>query len=211
MAKKAFLVVSLAMLLIMSSCGQKEENHDEKATQATEEIAAPEYEKMYEAAKKANDYVGMNKALELSGQAYDPTHGGILHGYAYSAKTLKGEVKEGFMYILSLDKSYTNEKMEQIADAQSIGANDYVVLDYTFISDPCLQVRNSYRADDTNVRSALLDIIIAHEEKMATSWQRSKASMEQEWYVHNLSYAAGYKIERAQHVDLNNNDEVNYK
>lgn len=49
-----------------------------------------------------------------------------------------------------------------------------------------------------------------YEGKTNTLWDRSQISMENEWFIHNMSYYANYRIDHSTDVDLNNEDEYKY-
>ncbi len=214
--KILLVFLSAAIILCLSACGcEKTAPKSETAEPATEivtessEVTA--YKEMYAEAEENRDYVGMNNAQKaLKNQDFDYTHGGTIYEYDYAYTNPEGKEITGTVYFLDLPNSFSFSDAENVADKQSINENDYVVIDYTHLKDACLQVRNSYRADNYYVRSCILDIILKYDEDKNTALARTKDSMETEWYVHNLSYAAGYKIDRAQHVDLNNDDENVY-
>lgn len=206
------VVFSLIVVMSLSACGA-DVNLPEEASEPTEVAryeARVDYKAAYEEAKAMGDYVGMNKSQQMLGNSnFDYTHGGVVSTYRYSYENEGKEVK-GLVYILKLPASLTRSELEAIADKQTVGENEYVVLDLRHLTDACMQVRNSYRAESPKEMKCVIDILLKYEEKTPTSWERTKLSLESEWYVHNLSYAAGYKVERAKHVDFNNADEVTY-
>ncbi len=213
--KMLWVFLSAVVVLCLSACGCDKELDNSQVEAATEPVTECEefeaYRKLYDNAKENGDYVGMNNAQSaLENQDFDYTHGGIVSQYDYAYANSDGKEIKGMVYVLDLPDTYSRTKMENIADAQSIGDTDFVVLDYTHLADPCLQVRDSYRADNYYVRACIIDILTEYDSENNTKWERTKESMEIEWYVHNLSYAAQYKTERAKHVDLNNEDENVY-
>lgn len=229
--KKVLAILFSFCVLLNGGCTKK--NHDnktgdikephyhnrEEAAQAEtetkteiEEIDLNVYWAEFENAKENGDYVAMNnayKVLEENGaEPLDYTHGGILKSYEYSYTGKSGTaVTRGNVYILKLPYNYTNIQMEEIADRQTVGEHDYVVIDYRHVSDPNMQVRDSYKCDNVKERGCVIDILLLYEKENDTLWERSKPSMEAEWSWHNLAYIAGYEVERAKHVDFNNADE----
>ena len=136
----------------------------------TDEDAIKNYQNQYNAAKEKNDYVGMNKAHVGAVSIYekydtnykdnfDYTHGGKIFNYKYTYQEYQithhdgsGEFVTvvGNVYILNLEGS--KEQQEQIANNQSIGSNDFVVIDYRDSDNPNMQIRNSYTAYSDTVR-----------------------------------------------------------
>lgn len=212
---KRFEVFISAVVLCLSACGcgnNVEKTQTEPPTEiVTESEEIKSYEELYLEAKENGDYVGMNKAQsELKNQEFDYTHGGVVSQYDYVYTNPDSKKIKGTVYFLDLPNELSLGEVEKVADKQSIGENDYVVIDNTHFKDACLQVRNSYRADNYYLRSCIIDVLLQYDNEKNTPWQRTKESMESEWYVHNLSYAAQYKTERAKHVDFNNADENVY-
>ncbi len=136
-------------------------------------------------------------------------NGGFMYTYDYYYRA-EGEEGEGCVYIISLPQSLNTKEIAAIADQIPTGEHDYAVIDYRTLSDSDMQIRNSYRAESLLERKCVIDILLKYEESHPSGWERSYASMENEWYVHNLSYLADYEVERAMHVNLNNKDETLY-
>ncbi|MBQ7876637.1 MAG: hypothetical protein IJ316_05030 [Clostridia bacterium] len=213
--KILLVFLSAVIVLSLSACGcgkNVEKSQIEPAIEpVTENEEVQAYREMYAQAKENGDYVGMNNAQSaLKNQDFDYTHDGVISQYDYAYTNPEGKEIKGMVYFLDLPNEFSFAEAEEVADRQSIGENDYVVIDYTHLKDARLQVRNSYRADNYYVRDCIIDVLLQYDNENNTPWQRTKETMEIEWYVHNLSYAAGYKTERAKHVDLNNEDENVY-
>lgn len=198
--------------------------------------AIKEYQNQYKACQANSDFVGMNKAhvaaLEIN-KKYDPnyednydyTHGGKIFNYTYSYEEFvvtkpdgSGQrvTVTGSVYILRL---YSLEKSEReaIANRQSIGDNDFVVIDNRDNNDaighnPSMQIRDSYRATNETIRYAVIDKLLEYEKAYPYQykWNREKESLENEWYWHNVSYLVGHETARTKDVDLDNFDAINY-
>lgn len=165
-----------------------------EATQQGEEAAETENEKIYAIGE------------ELSKADF----GGNVYTYEYACRA--GSLSfEGRVYILDLPKSLTNSEKEQFADTLDIKEQDYVVIDYRGRTDPDMQIRCSYRADNPDIRKCVLDILLKYEDNHPSGWARTYKSMNSEWYMHNMAYRSGYNTERSKHVDLNNKDEIKYR
>ncbi len=196
--------LSALMLLCFSACGK-----EEPMGLSQEEIDA--LNSAYLEAYEKGDYVGMNKAKHALGEEFDFSHDGILFEYNYSYTDEEKKAQTGVVYLLNLNNAASRKECEQIADRQSIEENDFIVLDYSFFNNPCFQVRNSYKAQSSEQISAILDILIEYDNAHNTPWERTKESMDAEWFIHNLSYEAEFETERAMHVDFDNKDEERYK
>ena len=186
------------------------------------------YQDEYNKAKENNDYVGMNKAHLAATNIrkacdpnykdnYDYTHGGKIYNYTYSTYEVNGngenEKVTGSVYILNLKDKSKDERIA-IANNQSIGSNDYVVIDNEDNAnengpDPSLQVRDSYRAS-TQVIIAVIDVLFEYKKAHMTIWDRTRGSLINEWMWHNQAYNKNYKRSHTKDVDLNNQDEKNY-
>lgn len=190
---KNFLLAVFILLCIMGLSGCTD-SIVEETTQQSEEATEKENEKIY--------IIGE----ELSKEKF----GGNIYTYEYACRADSLSF-EGKVYILDLPKSLTNSEKEQIADGLDIKEQDYVVIDYRGRTDPDMQIRCSYRADNPDIRKCVLDILLKYEENHPSDWDRTYKSMNSEWYMHNMAYRAGYNIERSKHVDLNNKDEIKYR
>ncbi|MGM9551114.1 MAG: hypothetical protein ACI3XA_02550 [Clostridia bacterium] len=186
---KNFLVtVVILCMLCMSGCTESTTN---QTTEQSEETT--EGEKVY-----------------ITGEEIpNEDFGGNVYTYEYACHSDNFSF-EGKVYILDLPKGLTNIEKEQIADSLFINEQDYVVIDYRGMSDPNMQIRCSYRADNPDIRKCVLDILLKYEENHPSRWERTYNSMNSEWYMHNMAYDVGYDIERSKHVDFNNNDEIKY-
>lgn len=129
------------------------------------------------------------------------------YSYFYTTGGVKTKVK---LFIVKMDKGIKNTELEAYADNLKLNDHEYAVLDYRHASDADIQVRNSYKATTEKERQCVIDMLLAYEESYPSKWERSVASMKNEWYWHNSAYEAGYSAERAKHVDFNNKDEKNY-
>ncbi len=171
----------------------------------------PDYdEELYKAYREAEvrgDYTAMNAAFEENmnktgvsffEEDYDPTHGGLIYTYDYSASSGAKKKINGRLYIVTKD-------LDQ--NAQTVGENDFFALDRRTAADPEYIVMNSYLAGTDGVIRALCQRLLEHEELYPTDWERTLESMVSEWKMHNMAYAMGYKTDHSQHVNLNNADE----
>lgn len=165
----------------------------------------------YLEAYEKGDYVAMNKAKHALGEEFDYSHNGILSEYNYSYTDDDEKRQTGVVYLLDLHSAASRKECEQIADRQGIEENDFIVLDYSFFNNPCFQVRNSYKAQNSEQIDSILDILIEYDNTHNTPWERTKESMDAEWFLHNFSYEAQFETERAMHVDFDNKDEEKYK
>ena len=198
------MFLSALMLLCFSACGK-----DAPSKLSQEEIDA--LNSAYLEACEKGDYVAMNKAKHALGEEFDYSHNGILAEYNYSYTDDDETLQTGIVYLLNLHSAASRTECEQIADRQSIEENDFIVMDYSFFNNPCFQVRNSYKAENDEQIDSILDILIEYDNTRNTPWERTKESMDREWFIHNLSYEAEFETERAMHVDFDNNDEDKYK
>ena len=196
--------LSAVMLLCFSACGKGEPS---KLSQ--EEIDA--LNSAYLEAYEKGDYVTMNKAKHALSEEFDYSHNGILAEYNYSYTDDDGKWQTGVVYLFNLCNASSRKECEQIADRQGVEENDFIVMDYSFFNNPCFQVRNSYRAQNSEQIDSILDILIEYDNTRNTPWERTKESMDAEWFLHNFSYEAEFETERAMHVDFDNNDESKYK
>ena len=201
----------------------------------SEKAEIKKYQEQYNKAKENNDYVGMNKAHLTATNIrktcdpnykdnYDYTHGGKIYNYTYTYEEYEqifndesGQYvkKVGNVYILNI--SGTDEEKASIADAQSIGTNDVVVIDYRNNNNPNMQIRNSTKITDKNAQKAIIGVLLEYNLKHSSNWKRTEASMVSEWVWHNRANAFSKGAEsigktndwvnRIQHVDLDNEGE----
>ena len=146
---------------------------------------------------------------------FDYTHGGKIFNYRYSYNAIFSE-KSGGVYILNIDG--TAEEREAIANNQSIGKNDVVIIDYRDDpNNPNMQVRDSTKITDKDAIYGIIDILVKYEDKYPSNGNRSEDSLYSEWIWHNrmnsvsqitdpIKVTNGWK-NRTQHVDLDNNGE----
>lgn len=193
--KMNLIALSAAILISFTACG---EGADKTEYEGETKISA-EY-----AEKESKPARGQKGSYEKVSE------GGSEAVYNYSCVKANGEEVCGKVYILKLEKNATREDGEKTANEQGVGEYDFAVLDYTYLRDACFQVRNSYRADDYYMRATILDILTEYDACHRGTWRRTRKSTEAEWVAHNIAYAGGYEIERARHVDLNNDDEEKY-
>lgn len=160
----------------------------------------------YKAAAEIDDYIAMNRAYDenmaLTGVAFpdvehDPTYGGKIYTYPYSFK-LGDKEQIGYLYVVEKNVD---------RDVLSIDENDFLAADYRENRDPEFVVYDSYRADNEGLIRCLCEILLEHEEKYPTEWERSLKSMVSEWEIHNMAYAMEYRVDSAKDVNLNNKDE----
>lgn len=164
------------------------------------------YEKFL-AAQDAGDYVAMNDAYDSNMREtgvpftddYDPTHGGLIYTYSYTATVGSKKRVSGKLFIVTEDLDRA---------AQTFGENDYFAVDRRTAADPEFIVMDSYRADNEAIVRCLCQLLLKHEADRPTDWDRSLESMISEWMMHNLAYNMDYKTDHSQHVNLNNADEA---
>ncbi|MBQ8540073.1 MAG: hypothetical protein IJ435_01220 [Clostridia bacterium] len=204
--KTLCIFLSAVMLFVLPSCGKREET----AVLSQEEIN--ELNNAYLKAKENGDYISMNKAKRrLGDKDYDYSYSGSLTEYDYSYTDDEGKLQTGVVYMLNLYNAFPKDECAKIADRQSLEENDFIVMDYSFFNNPCFQVRNSYKAENDEQIRKVIDILLRYDKEKNTPWERSKESMEAEWFLHNFSYEAQFETERAMHVDFDNKDEDVYK
>ena len=87
---------------------------------------------------------------------------------------------------------------------------DILVIDNRNDVDPNLRILDLYRIKDPDRREDIIEALLSYEKKYNSDWERSKTTLEREWFIHNLMYELGYKTHRTHDVDLNNGDEKTY-
>lgn len=91
-------------------------------------------------------------------------------------------------------------------------AKDIVIIDLREIKqDMC--ILNSHQVNNLLIKSKIIDVILKYNEEFPSSipWIRSKESITNEWLVHNLAYLVNYERQRSADVDLENDEEDDYK
>lgn len=87
--------------------------------------------------------------------------------------------------------------------------NTLLVIDDRLAADPSFRIVDSYRVvrrrQKREVLLALADYAKNH--PSTGKWQRTVASMEKEWVIHNVAYRFGLFQEQTRDVDLNNGEE----
>lgn len=96
-------------------------------------------------------------------------------------------------------------------DGLHVNQKDVLVEDQRNNSNPNMKIRNSYLITDESDRKEIIKILYNYEKKHPSKWNRSIKSMEREWEAHNTLYYLNYKKNHTADVDLDNNDENNYK
>lgn len=96
-------------------------------------------------------------------------------------------------------------------DSLHVNQNDVLVEDQRNNNNPNMKIRNSYLITDKKDRLKIIKILYNYEKKHPSKWNRSIKSMEREWEAHNTLYYLNYKKNHTADVDLDNNDENNYK
>lgn len=160
-------------------------------------LAQNDYTKANQLYSKNFSETGVNFPVE----SFDSTFGGKIYAYEFDVSANKdtGEkAAHGTLYVVDPNLNLTTLSSTE---------NDYFALDYRTNADPEFVVLDSYRAEGTNLIRELCSILLSHEEKYPSKWERTIDSLEEEWKVHNLAYELDYKIDRAKDVNLNNNDE----
>ena len=104
-----------------------------------------------------------------------------------------------------------------------IGSKDYIdkiydkdthniyIIDERDNSNPNVEIYNSAFIVSNKQRLTILKILLEYEKMYPTAWNRTLNSMENEWFIHNLCYYLNLETHRTSEVDLDNNDEENYK
>lgn len=89
--------------------------------------------------------------------------------------------------------------------------NEILVIDDRMAKDPSFQIRESHRIDKRiqreEILTALIDYAAEHPTASEERWQRTVASMEKEWLLHNIAYRLRILRSSSMHVDLNNAEE----
>jgi len=86
-----------------------------------------------------------------------------------------------------------------------------LVLDARSEANPDMKVYESYKIGDTSIQGEILDVLLYHESIYPSDWDRTKESMINEWYAHNLLYNMSIKRDRTSDVDFDNKEEEVYK
>lgn len=198
----AVIFMAAASIILVKEFTAPQEPPEEAEAKTYSEVLFAEYN----AAKEIGDYIKMNElyeenyaqtGMDFPIDEYDPTHNGLIYTYSYSVKVGKENI-EGKLYIVSADVNTEN---------LSITDKDFIAVDRRMDSDPQMVVLNSYRADSLSLIEKLCSLLLMHEEKYPTDWNRTLSSMSEEWQIHNSAYNMDYEIERSKDVNLNNNDE----
>lgn len=100
---------------------------------------------------------------------------------------------------------------EDYIDSLKPNNGDILVIDQRSTSDPNMKVRSSFEIHDKNKRNTIIEVLQEYEKEHPSNWNRTTETMRLEWFIHNLCYENNYETERAQDVDLNNQDEEVYK
>lgn len=98
-----------------------------------------------------------------------------------------------------IDKIYDND------------THNIYIIDGRGNSNPNIEIYNSSFIISHKQRLTILKILLEYERKYPTEWNRTLNSMENEWFIHNLCYYLNLETHRTSEVDLDNNDEENYK
>ena len=109
--------------------------------------------------------------------------------------------KNGDVYIIDSRKDLGNI---------SYNDNDIIIIDYRENED--MIIMDSYKIDDVNIRNQIIDIRFHYTEKYPTDmkWQRTRDSLLNEWYVHNILYDLHLYRDHTEDVDFENNEEEDY-
>ena len=98
----------------------------------------------------------------------------------------------------------------RITTNKNITSNDEIII----IDDRNnydIQVVNSYKITDSNMKQEIIDIILEYNKKYPNNkWKRSKNTMYYEWIVHNILYKLYFFRNHTISVDFDNNDEYKY-
>lgn len=107
----------------------------------------------------------------------------------------------GFMYIGDKECINTIEKED----------SKLLIQDARDTSNPDIKIYDSYKISDEKIQKEVIDKLLYYEEVHPTKWERTKKSMVNEWYAHNLLYNMNLKRDRTRDVDLDNSDEEVFK
>lgn len=110
--------------------------------------------------------------------------------------------KNGNVYIINSKEDLNNIHYNE---------NDIIIIDNRENED--MIILDSYKIDDANIRNQIIDIILDYTEKYPTEikWQRTKDSLLNEWYVHNVLYDLNLYRDHTEDVDFENKEEERYK
>ena len=100
---------------------------------------------------------------------------------------------------------------EYLKTINELGIYDVKVLDERTRKDPNLKIYDSYKIDNVDIRTEIINGLLYYEELYPSDWYRTEKSAEREWTAHNFMYNLGYKTHRTMDVDLNNGDEETYR
>ena len=105
----------------------------------------------------------------------------------------------GKVYVISESINYKK---------QTINENDFIVIDYRRRSgnNPAMEVINGGVASTKEWRLSVIDVLLKLERNDPTEWNRTRNSLEYEWWYHNaLSWVPFGIGERGKNVMLDNN------
>lgn len=88
--------------------------------------------------------------------------------------------------------------------------NDIYVIDQRNNMDPNMQIINSYKVTSRKQMIEILKVLNEYEKDYPSRWNRTKNSMLNEWFIHNICHQLGIKTINSESVDLNNEDETKY-
>ena len=88
---------------------------------------------------------------------------------------------------------------------------DVLVIDRRYKKNPDMKVRDSYKIISLEEQEEIIDILLRYEAENPSRWNRSKNSLQNEWFVHNLLYRLGIETNRTRDVDFDNEDEEVFK
>ena len=120
---------------------------------------------------------------------------------------LKTECFKAYLY--SSGYMYIGDK--ECIDTIKQDGTKLLIQDARSGNDPDIKIYDSYKIKDEQLQKEILDKLLYYEEIHPSDWERTKTSMVNEWYAHNLLYNMNYKRERTRDVDLDNNDEETFK
>lgn len=135
--------------------------------------------------------------------------------FSLSSSTLKKKKPQDLLKITKNKIEYNSGTIyigdeRYLKKIKELNPYDVLVIDDREAEDPNLRILDSCKIKDPEIREEIIDALLAYERKYESDWDRSRATLIREWYIHNLMYEFGYKTHRTSDVDLNNADEKTY-
>lgn len=99
---------------------------------------------------------------------------------------------------------------EQILELLKEDKTGIYIIDERSIYNPDMAVYNSYKILNKEEKNNIIEIIQNYEKEYPSNWNRTSASMKNEWDIHNICYFLNIDRESTREVDFDNNDEIRY-